>query len=136
MRLFPGVRPRDLGAREGKLKPAPRSPNGVSSQTDPTADAAHYIAPLDCNGDPAGTWTRLVHRTRSLPGAEMVTQTDSYLHAECASKALGFVDDLECVLDRPADRIHVRSAARLGRRDFGANRARIETLRAQLSAQS
>jgi uncharacterized protein (DUF1499 family) len=28
--------------------------------------------------------------------------------------------------------IHVRSASRLGRRDFGVNRARVESLRARI----
>jgi uncharacterized protein (DUF1499 family) len=134
MRLFPGIRPSDLGARDGKLKPAPRTPNGVSSQADPAADAAHYIAPLACNGDPGGTWARLVKLVEALPGIEIVTRTDGYLHAECSSKMLGFIDDLECLLDRAAKVIHVRSAARLGIRDFGVNRARVETLRSQLGA--
>jgi uncharacterized protein (DUF1499 family) len=136
MRLFPGIRPSDLGARDGKLKPAPRTPNAVSSQTDPATDAAHYIAPLACHGDSEGTWTRLVQLVRALPGVEIVTRADGYLHAECSSKLLGFIDDLECLLDRGVDVIHVRSAARLGRSDFGVNRARIETLRTQLSARS
>ena len=134
MRLFPGVRPGNLGAKDGKLRPAPRTPNGVASQTDPATDAAHFIAPLACNNDPSGTWTRLTQAVRALPGTEIVTQTDGYLHAECSSKLLGFVDDLECLLDRGADVIHVRSAARLGIRDFGVNRARIEALRIQLGA--
>ena len=132
MRLFPGVRPGNLGAKCGKLKPAPRTPNGVASQADPATDAAHYIAPLACGGDPEGTWGRLVQRVGALPGVDIVTRTDGYLHAECSSKMLGFVDDLECLLDRGSDVIQVRSAARLGIRDFGVNRARIETLRAQL----
>ena len=133
MRIFPGFRPRDLGAREGRLKPAPRKPNGVASQADPATDAAHYIAPLRCNGDPTGTWSRLVRLVGTLPGAEIVSQRDGYLHAECSSRLLGFVDDLECLLDREADAIHVRSAARLGVRDLGVNRARIESLRTQLA---
>lgn len=136
MRIFPGVRPDYLGAKDGKLARAPRSPNAVSSQADPATDAAHYVAPLACNGDAAGTWVRLVQHVRALPGAAIVTQSESYLYAECSSKLLGFVDDLECLLDGPADVIHVRSAARLGRRDFGVNRTRIETLRAQLAQQA
>ena len=136
MRLFPGVRPSNLGARDGKLKPAPRAPNAVASQADPATDAAHYIAPLACNRDPVATWARLARLVRALPGVEIVTQTDGYLHAECSSKMLGFVDDLECLLDRAADVIHVRSAARLGRRDFGVNRARIEELRTRLGSRS
>ncbi len=43
MRLIPGKRPSDLGVKNGRLKPAPRSPNAVSSQAD---DVAHKIAPL------------------------------------------------------------------------------------------
>jgi len=133
MRIFPGIRPGNLGAKDGRLRPAPRTPNAVSSQADP-ADATHYIAPLPCNGDPAGTWARLVERVGALPGAVIVTRTDGYLHAECSSSLLGFVDDLECLLDRAADVIHVRSGARLGIRDFGVNRARVESLRTRPGA--
>ena len=37
-----------------------------------------------------------------------------------------FVDDVEFFYDDKAGLIHVRSASRLGRRDFGVNRARVE----------
>ena len=135
MRLFPGKRPRNLGVtKDRRLAPPPRTPNGVSSQADPATDATHYVAPFSCHGDTRRTWTRLVELVRALPGAEIETQTSSYLYAQCSSKLLGFVDDLECLLDRKRDVIHVRSAARLGRRDFGVNSARVEKLRAQLGA--
>lgn len=134
MRLFPGVRPADLGAKDGKLRAMPRSPNAVSSQADPQRDAGHYIAPFACHGDPQRMWQRLTALVRELPGVEVVSANDRYLHAECSSQLLGFVDDLELLLDRASDLIHVRSAARLGRRDFGVNRARIESLRAKLDA--
>ena len=39
-----------------------------------------------------------------------------------------FVDDVEFFYDDKAGLIHVRSASRLGRRDFGVNRARVEAL--------
>ena len=133
MRLFPGVRPPKLGAKDGKLAPAPRSPNAVSSQADPQRDAGHHIAPFGCNGNPDDTWRRLTALVRALPGAEIVTADHHYLHAECGSMLLGFIDDFELLLDRAADLIHVRSASRLGRRDFGVNRARVESLRAQLA---
>jgi uncharacterized protein (DUF1499 family) len=45
-----------------------------------------------------------------------------------------FVDDVEFLLDAPAGLVHVRSASRLGRRDFGANRTRIEAIRARLTS--
>ena len=59
----------------------------------------------------------------------IVVERADYLHAETASKMLGFVDDNEFYLDRKARVIHVRAAARLGFSDLGANRARIEALR-------
>jgi len=128
MRLFPGTRPQNLGAPGSKLRPPPRNPNGVSSQAD-ASDAGHYIAPLRFKGDPAKAWERLVAALRAMPRVEVINDSGSYLHAECSSAALGFIDDLECVLDRKGRVIHVRSAARLGRRDFGVNRARVEALR-------
>jgi uncharacterized protein (DUF1499 family) len=42
---------------------------------------------------------------------------------------LGYVDDVELFYDDKAGLVHVRSASRLGRRDFGVNRSRVETLR-------
>ena len=47
---------------------------------------------------------------------------------------MGFVDDVEFVLATEQMVIHVRSAARLGYSDFGVNRKRIESLRAQFVA--
>ena len=49
---------------------------------------------------------------------------------------MGFVDDLELQVDPTARVIHVRSASRLGHRDFGVNRARVESLRAAFAAGS
>ena len=58
-----------------------------------------------------------------------------YLHAECQSALMGFVDDLELHAQPDAGRIDVRSASRLGYGDLGVNRRRVETLRANLRAQ-
>jgi uncharacterized protein (DUF1499 family) len=69
-----------------------------------------------------------------LPRTRIVTDAEGYLHAECRSALLGFVDDLELHL-RPADaQIAVRSASRLGYSDMGVNRRRVEALRAALAA--
>jgi uncharacterized protein (DUF1499 family) len=43
---------------------------------------------------------------------------------------MGFVDDVEFLHDPAKGVVHVRSASRLGRRDFGVNRERVERLRA------
>jgi uncharacterized protein (DUF1499 family) len=45
---------------------------------------------------------------------------------------MGFVDDVEFTYDEKAGLLHVRSASRLGRRDYGVNRARVEALRSRI----
>lgn len=86
-------------------------------------------APTDFEGDPARAWDHLREVLKAQPNAQIITDQDAYLHAEFSSRWLGFVDDVEFLLDQSADRIHVRSASRLGYSDFGVNRARVEALR-------
>jgi uncharacterized protein (DUF1499 family) len=67
-----------------------------------------------------------------LPGARVVEQRDDYLYARFQTRLLRFVDDAEFWYDPAAQAIQVRSASRLGRKDFGVNRARVEAIRAQM----
>ena len=60
----------------------------------------------------------------------MRQRDERYLWATFSSRVFRFVDDLELRMDAPARAIHVRSSSRIGRTDFGANRKRVETLRA------
>lgn len=132
MGMFSGKRPANLGFRDGKFKPCSWKPNSVSS-TAASDDAKHYIAPLAFTGDPAQAWQRLSAIVKAAPRVNIVSETNDYLHAEFASKGLGFVDDVEFALDAAGKLIHVRSAARLGVRDFGVNRKRIEGMRSRFS---
>jgi hypothetical protein len=54
-----------------------------------------------------------------------------YLGVEFITRWLRFVDDSEFWLDPANNAIQVRSSSRLGSRDFGVNRARIEAIRAR-----
>ena len=128
MGLFSGTRPADLGLRDGKLRGGDWRPNWVSSQVAPS-DEGHFILPLACMGDAVAAWAALERAILEQPRATLVTRSPGYLHAEFASKAMGFVDDAEFALDARAGVIHVRSGARLGVRDFGVNRKRVESLR-------
>jgi uncharacterized protein (DUF1499 family) len=134
MGVFSGTRPDDIGVRDGRLAPCRPTPNCVSSFADPVADSGHAIAPLQPRGDAAAAFAKL---KEWIAGSErtVVVRVDSrYLHAEHTSRLMGFVDDLELLLDRDANVIHVRSASRLGRSDLGVNRERVESLRARLTA--
>ena len=131
------TRPSDLGAdADGRLVPCPDTPNCVSSQAE--AGSPRRVAPLAYTGDPAAAWGRLTAAVAEELRGRTVERTDRYLHAECTTPLLRFIDDLECLLD-PGDGtgrgvIHVRSASRLGRSDFGTNRRRVERLRAAFEA--
>ena len=119
-------KPSGLGATNGRLAPCPSSPNCVSSQADPT-DVPHRVEPFRYDDESEAAWGRLVRLVSSQPRTRVVEVTDRYLHAEVSTAVFRFVDDLEFLL--AADAIHVRSASRLGRTDFGVNRRRVEALR-------
>ena len=129
MGLFAGQRPGDVGLRQGRFKPCPWKPNCVCSTGEP-GDTAHFIAPLAISGAAPAAWQRLTALIKSGERVTIVKEDAGYLHAEFKSRGLGYVDDVECALDARAGVIHVRSASRLGVRDFGVNRARVESLRA------
>jgi uncharacterized protein (DUF1499 family) len=128
--LLAGSPPAALGVRDGRLAPCPASPNCVSSQA---TDADHRVAPIAYTGDAAAALVRLAHMIAAQPGATIVAQHDGYIYATFQTPLMGFVDDVEFLVD-PAQRvIQVRSASRLGTSDFGVNRKRIEALRAALA---
>lgn len=124
--MFDWRRPANLGAKDGRLAPPRRTPNCVSSQADP-ADGEHYVAPIDFAGDFAAVAKAL----KAMPGATLIEEKPGYLYAEFRSRVLGFVDDFEVLAS--GGRLEVRSASRLGRRDFGVNRRRVERLRSILA---
>jgi uncharacterized protein (DUF1499 family) len=126
--MFAGKRPSNLGYDSGRLAPCKSSPNCVSSQADPK-DEEHYIAPLALKGDAIAAVRKAVE---SMPRTSVVRVEPGYLYAEFSSKLMGFVDDVEFLADPVKGVVHVRSASRLGRRDFGVNRERIEQLRSML----
>jgi len=126
-----GARPDDLGIREGRLLACPESPNCVSSGA---SDAEHAIAAFRFSSSPQQAWSAATAAVTELPRTEIITQTDEYLHAESTTALMRYVDDLELHL-RPGEQlIAVRSASRVGYSDMGANRDRVERLRAILES--
>ena len=128
-----GQRPDNLGIRGNQLAPCPDSPNCVSSDA---LNAGHRVAPLVPKTAGDAVWPLAVEAVHRLPRTRVVTQTDNYLHAECSSRLLGFVDDLELHYRPGQEMIAVRSASRLGYSDFGVNRKRVEKLRELIAGQS
>jgi uncharacterized protein (DUF1499 family) len=124
-----GSKPDSIGIHHNRLAACPASPNCVSSDAE---DEKHRIAPFQLKGDPGQDWPKVPAAVRSLPRCRLITQTGTYLHAECRSRIFRFVDDLELLLDPASGIVAVRSASRLGYSDLRVNRRRIEALRSRL----
>ena len=129
--MFSGKRPDKLGVKDGRLATCGRRLNCVSSQADP-ADAQRYVAPIPLKGDAQAALSAARKAVERMRRATVIRQEGNYLHAEFRSKLMGFVDDVELMFDERSGVLHVRSASRLGRRDFNVNRERVEALRARL----
>jgi uncharacterized protein (DUF1499 family) len=108
----------------------PRTPNCVCSHQ---TDARHGIAPLVFEGAADRAWAGLRSIVAAWPRTTIVSEEPGVLHAEVHSALFRFVDDLHLALDEQAGVVHVRSASRVGRSDFGVNRRRVEALRAAFS---
>ena len=129
--MFSGKRPDNLGLKEGRLASCGRRLNCVSSQADP-GDAQRYVAPIPFKGSAVDALAAARRAVESLQRATVVRHEGNYLHAEFRSRLMGYVDDVEFTYDDQAGVLHLRSASRLGRRDFDVNRHRVEALRARI----
>ena len=135
--LLRGQPPGNLGVREGKLKPPSKTPNSVSSQAAlwPGHEQLAYanIAPLALVGSgpdaAAATLAKLQAAVQTMPGAAVVKAETGYLYVTFTTPVLKFTDDVEFWFDPAAGVVQVRSSSRLGRKDFGVNRARVEAIR-------
>ncbi len=113
------------------LKPCPGTPNCVSSRE---RDPAHRVEPLPLRGSAAEGLAAIRQVILAMPRSRIVAEGPRFLHAEFRSRVFRFVDDVDLLVDEAAGVIHVRSAARIGRSDFGVNRARIGEMRERLAA--
>jgi uncharacterized protein (DUF1499 family) len=130
--LLRGKQPEDIGFKEGKLKRPSKTPNSVTSQAalwpEHPQQAYSSIAPIRITGDGSLEMAQIVATLKAMPRTAIVQQTPDYIYAQCSTQLLKFTDDVEFALDRSAGVIHVRSASRLGQKDFGVNRQRIDTI--------
>lgn len=121
----------EAGLVAGRLRADGTGSNFVCSETGTRPDRA--IAPFAFTGTPEAAWVRL--RTVMIEsGGDVKRETEDYLWATFTTPVMRFVDDVELRLDRAANVIQIRSASRVGNHDLGANRRRVESLRARWTA--
>lgn len=118
-----GSPPSNLGMQSGKLAPCPSSPNCVSSYA---SDEDHAVSPWSFDGSVTQAQSKLEQILQATDNATLVTSESGYIRAEFESSLMGFVDDVEFVIEKGV--VNMRSASRLGYSDLGVNRERIATL--------
>jgi uncharacterized protein (DUF1499 family) len=133
--LLAGKQPSNLGVTSERLKPPSKTRNSVSSQAYLYNDHVQMqyasIEPLPFkSNNAANSMQVLVATLKSMPGVTIVDAKPDYIYAQAKTKVLKFVDDVEFWVNPAKGVIEVRSASRLGREDFGVNRARVEAIRA------
>ncbi len=119
-------RPENLGVKNGRLASCPLSPNCVSTQAE---DREHWIAPIMIPASPVNPIDVLADIVRSMPRTTIVEQNSDYLRVEFRSRIFRFCDDVEFYYERSSNRVHFRSASRVGYSDLGVNRTRMEEIR-------
>lgn len=136
--LLAGPVPVNLGVHGGRLQPPSLTPNSVSSQAglypDHPQKAYAAMEPLLFKGDGKAAMARLAILLQQSKGTTLVGRQPDYLYVQCQTPLLKFTDDVEFWLDSSAGAIQFRSASRLGSKDFGTNRARMEAIRARFAS--
>lgn len=112
---------------DGNLRPCPDRPNCLNSQQ----HGDRFVAPLEITGEITAVWSA-VERIVINMGGKIEAFDDSYLWATFRTPLFRFVDDLELLLDKEENVIHIRSGSRIGYSDLGVNSKRVEKLRANL----
>ncbi|PLY00649.1 MAG: DUF1499 domain-containing protein [Desulfuromonas sp.] len=113
------------GLLDGHLAPCPGSPNCVSSEE---TDSSAFTKPFIFDGEASVAWTTL-KQIIVLHGGTIQQDDGEYLWATFTSRLFRFIDDVEFRVDVENQRIHVRSAARVGYSYLGVNRKRVAKLR-------
>lgn len=116
-----------ISLSQSGMAPCPDSPNCVSSLSENTR---HKIEPFPLHISAGQSLNTLRQIIASMERTEILWMSDRSLLATFTTK-MGFVDDVQFLIDESRRVIHVRSASRDGYWDLGVNRRRIETMRAE-----
>lgn len=117
--------PRNLGVNNGKLAKMPSSPNAVSSQA---KTEEKQVAPLSYIEDKSKSKLKIESIIGEYQSAEIITNTENYIHVVFSTSKMRFKDDVEFYFDDENKVVHYRSASRIGYSDMGMNRARYDEL--------
>lgn len=77
-------------------------------------------------------WQQLVATLRTWDNWSITEEDEHFVQAVAITPLMRYRDDVQLWFDPVANLVHVRSSSRVGYGDMGANRARVEKLRAAM----
>ncbi len=111
-----------LGLVNGRLAVCVQTSNCVNSAETSGIEAISF------KGASAHAWINMRQTFETL-GGTIEQHADNYLWATFSTPLFGYVDDVELLMEPEQQRFQVRSASRVGRSDFNANRNRVAAIR-------
>ncbi|MDX2505111.1 MAG: DUF1499 domain-containing protein [Gammaproteobacteria bacterium] len=112
------------GVINGQLLPCPDKPNCIN--TEYPESTAHYMPPLDYPAAKTDLLMSLAKNTILEMGGKIINEDNNYLSATFTSRVFRFVDDFEIKINSSTQKLHIRSASRVGHSDFGINKKRVK----------
>ncbi len=108
------------------IKDCPDKPNCVFSKSQ---KEYAIIEPLPLLGDKETSLKKIKEVMAKLPRTKLIKEGPNYLHFTSTTKIMRFTDDVEFEIDEKNNVVHIKSASRVGYKDFGTNRERVEEIR-------
>ena len=119
----------EVGLVQGQFRPCGPKPNCVSSQAE--ENSKYYVSPIT-NDEVESIWGKLPGVLQEM-GLRLMQKSEIYLHFTAQTPLMGFVDDVEVLYLKDKKEIHFRSQSRVGYSDLGANRKRVEKIKAMVT---
>ncbi len=104
------------------LKPCPKSPNCVSTQS---TDPKKQRDPIAFIGSAEDAKAKLKRVIGEMARTELQQEEGNYLHYTFKTWPIPYIDDVEFIVDAEEKVIHYRSASRVGHSDLGVNGRRM-----------
>jgi len=111
-----------------RLKKCPASPNCVCT-IDVEVDKKKML-PLTYAGSLSNAKKALKDMIEKMSRTKLQAEEENYLHFTFKTLLGGFIDDVEFEFDDANKKIHYRSASRVGYSDMGANKRRMNKIKA------
>lgn len=118
---------KNIGLINGKFKSCPKSPNCVSTQSPKKGN--HFMKPLEYIVSKDKSKNRLIEIIKSHNRAEIVKETENYIHAIFTIFLFRWKDDVEFFFDDEKRLVHFKSQSRVGYWDFGVNKLRMKWIK-------